>query len=61
METTKDLVAQYNEKLLNKLFPKDAEVIYCNAFIDPNDPFFNLSFNEIAKINLKEIELNGID
>jgi len=37
------------------LFPDKNEPIFCNSVTDPNDEFYNLSFEEIAKIHLDKI------
>ncbi len=53
MKTSK-IISEYNKKLFAKLFP-DNEPIECNSIIDPNDPIFNKSFQEIANEHLKNI------
>ena len=55
MSASKKIIDQYNEKLFAKLFPDKNEPIHCNSVTDPNDEFFNLSFEEIAKIHLHKI------
>lgn len=55
METTKQIVADYNKKLFEKLFPNKSEPISCNSVTDPSDPILNMSFAEIAQNHLKEI------
>ena len=55
MSASKKIIDQYNEKLFAKLFPDKNEPIYGNSVTDPNDEFFNLSFEEIAKIHLHKI------
>lgn len=55
MKTSKQIIDEYNEKLFAKLFPDKNEPIYCNSVTDPNDEFYNLSFEEIAKIHLDKI------
>ena len=55
MNDSKKIIDDYNEKLFAKLFPDKKEPIYCNSVTDPNDEFFNLSFEEIAKIHLDKI------
>lgn len=55
MKTSKQIIDEYNEQLFAKLFPDKKEPIYCNSVTDPNDEFFNLSFEEIAKIHLHKI------
>ena len=37
------------------MFPDKNEPIFCNSVTDPNDEFYNLSFEEIAKIHLDKI------
>jgi hypothetical protein len=53
MQTSK-LMSEYNKKLFAKLFP-DNEPIECNSVLDPNDEFYNMSFQEIAHEHLKNI------
>ena len=55
MKTSKQIIDEYNEQLFKKLFPDKNEPIYCNSVTDPNDEFYNLSFEEIAKIHLDKI------
>ena len=55
MSASKKIIDQYNEQLFKKLFPDKNEPIYCNSVTDPNDEFYNLSFEEIAKIHLDKI------
>ena len=52
--STNKIISDYNKKLFEKLFP-DNEPIECNSFIDPNNPIFNKSFQEIANEHLKNI------
>jgi hypothetical protein len=52
---SKKIIAQYNKELFKKLFPDKETPIFCNTAIDPNDKYFNMSFQEIANEHLKEI------
>lgn len=55
MKSSKKIMEEYNQELLKKLFPDKNDPIFCNSVTDPNDEFYNLSFQEIAKIHLNKI------
>ena len=52
---SKKIIDQYNKELFKKLFPDKETPIFGNSVTDPNDKYFNMSFQEIANEHLKEI------
>lgn len=52
---SKKIIEQYNKELFKKLFPDKETPIFCNSVTDPNEKYFNMSFQEIANEHLKEI------
>ena len=57
METSKNIIQEYNNKLFEKLFPDKSEPIFCNSVINPKEAIFQKSFKDIALEYLSEIIL----
>jgi len=57
MKTSKQLFEEYNEELKSKLIPLPGESIETNFVTDCNDPFFDMTFEEIKKI-IRQQEFN---
>jgi hypothetical protein len=55
MKTSKQIFDAYNEELKQKLIPLRGEAIETNFVTDCNDPYFDMSFEEIKNnLNLKK-------
>ena len=50
METTKKIVDDNNKKLADLLIPTGDEPIFCNSFLDPNDPIYLQSLESLTII-----------
>jgi len=62
MKTSKQLFEEYNEELKSKLITQPGEAIETNFVTDCNDPFFDMTFEEIKNqeflLELEQIKNN---